>query len=412
MRSGRRRGRASVRWKGGALSWLLILLAGTTGGAQTPRPESPRPLEEAPLEAQAVGPTSTWQVLLGLYGTYDTNVDFLSPDGASAAGLSGRASVAHTRRSPRGQFSFTLRGGGVRYWELTEANRFDGSAGFGASYQLSPRATLSFNAGGSYMNTDLSQILIAAGIQLPRSQTLDYGGGFGLDLRPGEQTTLGLSARYDRVDFDAPELFDTEAGNAIFSLSQRLSARSTLSLTYGFLRTKDLTGGFDSHQAALGWSRTLGKRLTLSLASGAGYAIEPQTEGSPAERWYYYGTAGLSGQIKRSTLSLQLRRSANPAYGLGGNRLSYGAALSAGIPFGRRAHLSLGGVHTWSEDPVGLDLSSKFVSDDANASFSLTFLRRLGLFLGYVSRRYEPEGGAAVVSHGGSLGLTWTYKRP
>jgi hypothetical protein len=132
--------------------------------------------------------------------------------------------------------------------------------------------------------------------------------------------------------------------------------------------------------------------------------------GGFGDRWYYYGTAGLDGRIRRSTIGFQLRRSVNPAYGLGGNLLSYGAALSASIPLGRRAVVSFGGVHTWSEDPSSQ--AEQFWSDEGSAAFSLRFLRSLGLALAYSYRRSVPVGGPVVNSHRGSFGLTYTYSRP
>lgn len=394
-----------------ALCWLVLLGPVLTGRAQTlGEPAPQRPTDAPPGEIPAGGgPTRTWQVFLGLYGGYATNVDFVTPEDPGDTGLVGRASLAHTRRSERGEVNFSLQGGGVHYRELTDANHLDGAAGLGFRYRLSSRASLGLDASASYLNSDVSQTLIGAGLQLPRTQTLGYGGGLRLDVSPGERTSLGLSVRYDDLDFDAPELLDTESAHAGLVLSRRMSARSSLSLSYGFLRTNDLSQGFDSHEAALGWSRILAPRLTLSLAGGPGYARDPLA-GDQGERWYYYGTAGLTGQIRRSTVNLQLRRSSNPAYGLGGNRLSYGASFSAGIPFGRRARLALTGVHTWSEDPIGQ--ASDYVTDDGTAAFTLTFLRRLGLSLGYGYRRNDPEDKPVVTSHRGAVGLTWSYSRP
>jgi hypothetical protein len=394
------------------LAWLPVFLLANPVWAQTTPPGVPRPPQEAPGETPPGSPTSSWEVFMGVSGGYDTNVDFRTPDDPGDEGLAGRASVAHARRGPRGLFRFTLQGGGVHYQDLSDASHADASAALQTSYRTSSRTTLSFDAGASYVNTDLSQALIGVGLELPRSQTLEYGGGVGVELRLAERTTLFLGARYYRVEFDAPDLLDTESGRAALSLSQRLSARSDLFLTYDYLRTNSGAEGFDSHEAGVGWSRNLSRRMTLSLAAGPGYAIEPRSDGGDTTRWYYYGTAGLQGYIRRSVLKLNFRRSTNPAYGLGGNRLSYSGELSAVVPVGRRVELSLAGVHTWSEDPTGQSPQSQFVSDDARVSFSLDILRRLGLVLGYVYRRHEPEGGPAVVSHRGSLGLTWTYGPP
>ncbi len=394
-----------------ALVALFLALGARLVHAQTPGPSpSPPPSAERPLEVATEEPASSWLFSLGLHGGYESNVDFVTPEDPGDWAGSARATLRRTARTPRGQVSFNLYGSGVTYRTRGDADRIDATADFAARHRASEKATLRFSGSASYLTTDVSRTLIESGLQLPRTQTMGFGGGFGLDIRASERATVELETRYDRIDFDSEELLDTESAHALLRLARQFSARSSLSLSYGFLHTGGLRAGFDDHRAALGWRRLLTHQLSLSLASGAGYARQPPSPGSQEERWYYHGAAGLEGRIRRSTISLQLRRSVNPAYGLGGNLLSYGGALSASISLGRRASLSLGGVHTWSEDPGSQ--AEQFLSDDASASLSVRFLRRLGFTLAYNYRRLDPADGATIQSHRGSFGFEYTYTRP
>jgi hypothetical protein len=427
--------------------WACVLLAGVLTSAplraQTPPPDPPPkpgappgavpPGTVPPTAAPAANPAepqeggdeakpkqalATWQISLGLYGGYDSNIDFVQADGPGDEGAAGRLSITHSRRGPKSQFGFYLRGGGVRYQELDAADQLDGSGGLGVTWKLSPRSTLSLDGSGSYTSSDLSTILIASGVQLERSPTITYGGGFGLETRLTERTLLNLGGHYDGVEFEEPTLVDSASVNASLALSRRLGTRSMLGLNYRFLRTRDRESeafdrnDFDSHETALTWSHGIGRRLSFTLAGGPGYAIEPTSAGGREGRWYYFGTLGLLGQIKRSTVNLQLRRSTNPAYGLGGNRLSYAASLALGIPLGRRVLLGLGGVHTWSKDPLGLNPALEYKSDDANATLTVTVVRRLALTTGYVFRRSEPHDAPAIVGHRANFGVVWTWNRP
>jgi hypothetical protein len=415
----------------GGLCFLLLLLPAVLAHAQAPRPSpsptpSPSPSPTPPGREEQPGgpgrddkspdvvgaerPTSTFLFSLGLHGGYESNIEFFVPDGPSDAWGALRASLSHTKRSQRGHFSLSLDGAGTRYQDNRSFDRIDGSGSIAASRQLSERSTLSFTGGASYLPTELSRTLITAGLVLPRDSTLGITGGLGLDVRSGERGTIGINLLYDRIDFESPDLLDTQSANATFRLIRKLSTRSDLSFTYGFLRTYVEESRFDNHWAALGWTRQFHRRLSLSLASGAGYSREPLDTGGVAQSWHYYGTAGLDGKIRRATVSIQFRRSINPAYGLGGNLLSSGALLSASIPIGRRALLSFSGVHTWSEDPTSK--TEQFSSDDGTGSFTFQFLRDLGMTLAYGYRRSDPAEGEVLESYRASIGFVYTFSRP
>src|SRR5262249_44637254 len=129
-------------------------------------------------------PTSTWVFSLGLSGGYESNVDFFASEDNSGDYVgSASASIGHTHRSARGHFNFSLYGGGFRYKNDSDRDRVDVSGNLAGSYQASPRVTLSYSGYGSYVPTDRSRILIISGVQLPRDQTIGYGGGLGLEAQ-------------------------------------------------------------------------------------------------------------------------------------------------------------------------------------------------------------------------------------
>ena len=353
---------------------------------------------------------STYSFSLGLYGGYESNIEFFVPDGPSDAWGSARASLSHTKRSPRGNFSLSLDGAGTRYQDNRSFDRIDGSGSLAASRQLSERSTLSFSGSASYLPTELSRILITSGVQLPRDSTLGISGGLGLDIRSGEKGTVGFNLRYDRIDFESPR----PPGHPVreCDLPAQSQAEHPQRSLVQLRLPPDLRRGVQVRQP-LGRARVDAPdppAPVLSVASGAGYSREPIETGELAESWHYYGTAGLDGRIRRSTINLQFRRSVNPAYGLGGNVLSYGALLSWSIPIGKARLPDVRGVHTWSEDPTSQ--TEQFVSDDANASLSFQFVRELGMSLDYGYRRSDPAAGEVVESHRASIGFIYTFSRP
>src|SRR5262249_42524036 len=66
----------------------------------TSKPQSP---DTEPDETAPKAPQSTWDVSLGLYGGYDSNVDFITADGPGDEGAAGRISINHSRRGPHSQ---------------------------------------------------------------------------------------------------------------------------------------------------------------------------------------------------------------------------------------------------------------------------------------------------------------------
>lgn len=396
------------------LTGLLALSSTTSVTPQTPDPRAPPRAPQTPREPQgpddpndlrpAAPSAPRWQFSLGLLGGYESNIDFREP-ALSDFGGTLRTSLGRNWRGPRGRFSLVLSGSGVAYREQSEANRADGAVNLAWNQQLSPRVGFSLAGYGARDTTTSQRFLTDIGQVLPRSQSWNFGGSTGFDFKLGQRASLRMNGRYGRVSFDDPTLVSSQSGAGDLSLAQRLGVNDELSLYYGFLRSKDeAQEPLDSHYGGLGWTRRLSRQLSLSLSGGAGY--NPRVMDAIQQAWYFYGSAGLQGQWRRATLLAQIRQSVTPAYGLGGNQISDIASLSATIPLGRRTDVSIGGSHLWGRARSGDQ--SAYTSDDGNLTLGVRLFRHAGLSLGYGYRRNQPDEQAAVESHRGFLGFTYT----
>lgn len=394
------------------LSWTTATTPQTLDPRAPPRPPQPprEPLEPQdpndPAAATAPPLPPRWQVSLALLGGYDTNVDFV-PEGEGDYGGSLRASLGRIWRGPRRQVTLSLSGSGFVYREQRDADRLDGGVNLDWAERFSSSVGFRLTGYGAYASTTDERIITDIGVLLPRSQSKSFGGGTGLDFRLTARTSLRLGGRYDRLRFDDPSLVGSQSATGEAALARRLGARDEIAFSYGFLRNKDDDRDpLDTHFGALGWTRTLSRHVTLSLQGGAGY--NPTAVGGIQQQWYFHGYGSITGTWRRTTLLAQVRQAVTPAYGLGGSQISDTATLSATVPFGSRVKLTIAGTHTWGRSRSGTE--NAYMSDDANASFSVRLSRYAGLGMGYGYRRQEPDESPTVQHHRGFFGFT--YARP
>jgi len=393
---------APVRWKPW-VRWAPCFVLALTSVPARSQTRDPQPTE-APATASEPANPPHWQFALGLLASYDSNVDFLTEEGTGDYAGSLRASVGRNWRGPRRQVGLTAAATAVAYRELRDADHLDGSLGLNWSQQLGRKVAFTLSGFGAYQNTASALNLTEIGLQLPRSQSRSYGGNAGLDFKLGQHTSLRLAGRYDRVTFDEKGLVDSEAAGADASLAHQVGRRDEVSLSYGFLRTKDPgRSPLENHFGTFGWSRTLSRHLSLRLAGGAGY--NPGFAGL-GQQWYLHGSVGLQGHWRRAVLALEGRQSVTPAFGLGGNQLSDTAFLSATLPLGRKTELSIGGNHTWGRERTGG--STAYMSDEARISLNVRLLRYAGVSLGYSYRRNDLATAPAVGEHQAFFGVTYT----
>jgi hypothetical protein len=337
-------------------------------------------------------------------GGYDSNVDFETPNGPGDYWGSLRASVGRNWRNPHGQVSLLAGGYAVGYQDFRDSSHADGSLALNINEALSPKVGFTLGAFGAYESTANSVTLASLGLQLPLTQSYNYGGTTGFDFKLGQRTSMHLSGGYNAVDFEDPRLVDSQSFTGGATLSRRLSPHDEFGINYGFLRTKDSDAvPLDTHSATLGWNRILSRHMSLALTGGVGYNPAFETR---AQQFYFQGSFGLRGQWRHSSLNFQVGQSVSPAYGLGGNQLSDSVSLSAVVPFGKSVHFTIGGNHTWVRDRS--TNGTNYNSDDVDTSLDFKLSRHAGLALAYGFRSNDPEGPAAAVrGHHASFGVTY-----
>ncbi len=395
--------RRRKRLAGIVLTSALVLCLSDPTAAQQPTSPPEEPLAgETPL----VAPTAGWDFGATLGASWDGNVAFLTPDSKGDVQSFLGMGLGYNRRSPRGQIRFSLNGSGTFYATLTDFNRADGAAAITGSYRLSRRVTLGLGGDFAYSHTDTLPALIQGGLQFPLTRSQSFGGSAGLTWQLAERTSLSLSLRYGQIDFPDEGFVDTRSANAGLSLSRRLGKRDSLSLNYGFQRTGQSPDFSDSHFAAAGWGHTLPAGLSLSLSGGTSFYVG---SGSPSEgQWFFYGSAGLAGRVRRATLSFQFSHSVTPAYGLGGDTLSDIFGLAVSLPLGRSWNLRAAGTHASARNPQGL--ASLYTTDDFSLDLARKLFRRLDLVVGGRWRRRDAP--QALRAPRWTLALAYSRTRP
>jgi len=386
---------------------LVLFLSSAQVAAQSPVPESTRQDDSSgPDSVPAAQTLPPWQFSLGLFGEYDSNVDFQGPTSQEEYGGSVHAGLIRNYQGRRSHFNLSLNAAGYGYASETDADHLDAGVGFGWSRQLSPHATFNLGGAASYQNTGTMGVLATAQTQLPRSSSENYSGNTGLDFRIGQHGSLSLGGRYSRAEFEDPTLVDSESFSGDFGLSRELGRHDALQLTYAYLRTKDHTAPapLDSHGGALVWTHGLSKYATLTLTGGAGY--KTPNLGGMTRAWYPLAAIGVRALWRRTTLYFELRQSVTGAYGLGGNQISDVGTLMASLPLGRRVDLALGGNVTWGRERSGS--APGYLSEYGTAALNWRVFRHAGLGLGYGYRRNDPDNGPAVDSHSGHFGLVYS----
>lgn len=370
------------------LSALLPLLLAGRLAAQTaplpvlpPQPE-PSPGPESPGEAQPVPGRpgeeqqrpQPWEYALGLGGGWDSNIDFLVPDGAGGATLVPRGSVVRTLWNPRGQLRVLAKGRWVAYTDERHQDRGYADFGLEGRYRTSPRTDWKASASYSLGHTDTSQPLLEQGVLLPLSQTHTLTGTLALAQDLGERTALKVDGRFYGVSFEAPDLIDQASLRGTAALERRLGGRSTAALEYSLEDVlSDQTGlSYLTHFGSAQWTRVLSPRTALLLEGGASYTPDTQSAGLDRAT-SFFGGASLTLRPRGASVELFLRREVAPAFGTGASRLSLRAGLSAAASLGRDWALEVGGNHVDPESPASA--SEEYPASD---DVSVVLGRRLG----------------------------------
>jgi hypothetical protein len=123
------------------------------------------------------------------------------------------------------------------------------------------------------------------------------------------------------------------------------------------------------------------------VQAGASYTPDAGEAGL-GQQFSFYGGAAYSREVKRSSVTLYVRREVAPAFGIGFSRLEYRFGVSATLPVARVWTLGLSGSHVRPTTPEGAE-SAYATPDEA----SLTLGRRIGSILEISTEaRYRRRG--------------------
>jgi hypothetical protein len=342
-----------------ALAWLAA--AGEFAAAQT----SPVPVVPETAEAEAAAPASgtaspvplppprrAWDFDLGVGGTYDSNVDFIDPDGGDGLyAVVPRASLTRLFAGPRGDLRLRAAGRWIQYPEDQDRSRGYGDFGLDGTYRSSARTTWRIQSSYELGYTDSSPTLRDQGVTLALGETRTLTGGLGVTRKLSARTSLRLGARALRTEFDAPGLFDGTSLRGTVALEQALGARSTGAVVYAYERVLGEEGddSYDTHYASLQLTRVLTRRSALLVEGGIGYTPEAQRAGLSREE-SFFGGASLSRAVGRATLTAYVRSEVTPAFGTGVSRPQRRAGLQADLPLSRSWTFRLSGTHVAGEE--------------------------------------------------------------
>jgi hypothetical protein len=315
----------------GFIGLACLLLVAASAGAQTlPVPLLP-PAPEAPVHPRG------WEYAIGAGFGYDTNIDFLKPDGPSGFAFTPRAQINRALWSSRGRFDIIANGRWTGYPEETDLNRYYTEAGFVADYKLDDTTTLKADATYQYGYTDGAAVVLQQGVPLPLVKSQGFVSKLDLSRRVGTRTTLRVQGRYYVTHFDSPTLIDGESVRGALAFERQLSPRTTGALVYAledFLGTNVGVESYVTHFGSFQWTRTLTQRSALLLEAGASYTPKAETVGLERKQ-AFFGGASYTLQSGLSHVAVFVRREVAPAFGLGVTYLETRVGARVDVPIGK-----------------------------------------------------------------------------
>jgi hypothetical protein len=362
-------------------------------GAQTlPVPSLPaEPMAAEPMAAEPPRP-APWEYALGGGVGWDSNIDFLVPDGPRGLAFLPRGGVARVLASPRGRLRLTAAGGWTGYPEEHELGRYQAEGRLDGSWRSSPSTTWRADASYGAGHSDSSRILLEQGVSLPVVRMRSTAVALGV-RKQGVATAFRADARYYRTAFDSEDLIDGHSLRGTVALERELGSRNTAALEYAVEDVLSDGEGraYLTHFVSVQWTRLLSLRSALLLEAGASYT--PRAAHAGLERREgFFGGASFTRQVGRAGLTLFVRREVTPAFGLGVSRLETRAGVGTTAPLGRDWELRLMASHVRPDAaPGGRPYGA---TDDAFVSLG----RRLGRGVEVSAEaRYRRRGAAQLL---------------
>jgi hypothetical protein len=380
-----------------------VLLGAAGLSAQTLPVPSPPPLErEGPPSEPGVLPESirvpSWEYALGFGAGWESNIDFLVPNGPSGLSLSPRGGLARVFSSPHGQLRATASGSWTGMPDHPDLRRYNADLGLVGTWHPAPGTSWRANASYGLGYSDSSAILLEQGVALPVVKTRSLAAALGLSRQIGARTSLRVDGRFYDTVFDSAALIDGRSLRGTVGLQRQLGPRSTGAVEYS-LESVFTGQPYLSQFASFQWTRVLSPRSALLLEAGGSYTPDAVRAGLE-QKANLFGGGSLTRQVKRSSLTLFVRREVAPAFGTGTSRLELRLGLGASVPMGRWWTLRVAARHNQPEaagataaSTVATGLLSR--SDDLFAALS----RQLGSHLeASAETRYRRRGAVGALA--------------
>jgi hypothetical protein len=188
-------------------------------------------------------------------------------------------------------------------------------------------------------------------------------------------------------------LIDGSSVRGTVGLERQLGNRSTAAVEYSleYVRPDQPDTSHLTHFGSLQWTRVLSQRSALLLEGGASTTPDAARAGLDSKQ-SFFGGASFTRQLRRSSLTLFVRREVAPAFGTGLSRLQLRTGLRASVPMGRAWELRMLAIHVEPENLGDAELADAR-SDDAFAALGRRLGRRLEVS---AEARYRRRGAAGT----------------
>jgi hypothetical protein len=317
--------------------------------APEPQPTpSPKPPRKAPAEppAEETARARPWDYAVGMGVAWDSNTDFLVPDGQSNTAIVPGGRISRLLSSTHGQLRAEAAGRWSRYPSQDTANRsyFDG--GLRGDYRSSPRTRWRGDVHYWLGYTDSSPTLIEQGVPLPLGETSTFSGEFEVSHLLGGRTSVRAEGRILTSDFADPDFIDGRSIRGTVTLGRQLGGRDGAAVAYALesALAADAGESYPTHFGSLQWSHVLSRRSAFLLEAGASLTREAMRVDSGRSHGFFGGVTFLR-QIGRSNVTAFARRELTPAFGLGVSRQESRLGLRAELPLGRNWTLNADAFH-------------------------------------------------------------------
>ena len=233
-----------------------------------------------------------WDYGLGVGFGYDSNIEFLVPDGPSSFGVVPRGNLARTFWSPKGELRLGATGYWTAYADAQNLSRYDLTFRLDGTYRSSPRTTWQANGSYSFGTSWSSTVLADQGVLLPVVPARTAAAGLGVTQSLGARTSLRLHGRAYATNFDrervrAHRLHRRGSIRGTAGLDQRIGLRDTIGLEYSLenaIHATTLTGdagrtSYLTHYGSARWTHLLSPGSGFLIEAGGSYTPNAEEAG-------------------------------------------------------------------------------------------------------------------------------------